>query len=126
MRGDMTYHKVIPKIVAVLALAACSPVNTVPAPVAPSDPIQYYDLDLPESLQVQSIEFTATTFSDVSGYGGATSSETGGRAFLQVYAIHRDTGEQYLLLYEDIANRKLPFQVIRFRPTSDATILRIP
>ena len=51
---------------------------------------------------------------------------SGGRAFLQVHAIHRDTGEQYVLLYEDIANRKQPVQVIRFRPTSDATILRIP
>ena len=122
----MTYHKAIPRIVAVLALAACSPVNTVPEPVSPSDPIQHYDLDLPESLEVQSIEFTATTFSDVSGYGGTTSSETGGRAFLQVYAIHRDTGEQYVLLYEDIARRKQPVQVIRFRPTSDETILRIP
>lgn len=122
----MTYHKAIPKIAAVLALAACSPVNTVPAPVSPSDPIQYYDLDLPESLQVQSIEFTATTFSDVSGASGVTSSKTGGRAFLQVYAIHRETGEQYVLLYEDIANRKQPVQVIRFRPTSDETILRIP
>jgi len=122
----MTYHKAIPKIAAVLALAACSPVNTVPSPVSPSDPIQYYDLDLPESLQVQSIEFTATTFSDVSGAGGTTSSKTGGRAFLQVYAIHRGTGEQYVLLYEDIANRKQPVQVIRFRPTSDETVLRIP
>ena len=122
----MIYHKAIPVIAAVLALAACSPVNTVPAPVAPSDPIQHYDLDLPESLQVQSIEFTATMFSDVSGGGGTTSSETGGRAFLQVYAIHRDTGEQYVLLYEDIARRKQPVQVIRFRPTSDETILRIP
>ena len=122
----MTYYKAIPEIAAALALAACSPVNTVPAPVAPSDPIQYYDLDLPESLQVQSIEFTATTFSAVSGSGGTSSSKAGGRAFLQVYAIHRDTGEQYVLLYEDIANRKQPVQVIRFRPTSDATILRRP
>jgi hypothetical protein len=115
----------MPVIAAALALAACGPPNTEPAPVAPNDPIQYYDLDLPESLQVQSIQFAATTFSEVSGYGGATGSEIGGRAFLQVYAIHRDTGDQYLLLYEDIANRKQPVQVIRFRPTSDATILRI-
>lgn len=122
----MTFHKAISVIAAGLALAACGPTNTVPAPVAPGDPIQYYDLDLPESLQVQSIEFAATTFSEVSGYGGATSSNTGGRAFLRVHAIHRETGDQYLLLYEDIANRKQPVQVIRFRRTSDGTILRMP
>ena len=70
----MSYHKTISEIAAVLMLAACSPVNTVPAPVEPSDPIQYYDLEIPASLQVQSIEFTATTFADVSGYGGNTGS----------------------------------------------------
>lgn len=122
----MTYRKGITGLVAVLALAACSPVNTVPEPVSPNDPVQYYDLDLPESLQVQSIDFTATTFADVSGAGGTTSSRTGGRAFLQVYAIHRDTGEQYVLLFEDISNRRQPVQVIRFRPTPDETIIRIP
>ena len=125
MRGVMTYHKGVLLMSAALTLAACGPTNTVPAPVAPSDPIQHYDLDLPESLEVRSIQFAATTFSEVSGYGGATSSETGGRAFLQVYAVHRDTGEQYFLLYEDIANRRRPIQVIRFRPAADETILRI-
>jgi hypothetical protein len=120
----MTPNKAMPVIAAALALAACAPTNTVPPPVAPNDPIQYYDLNLPESLQVQSIQFAATTFSEVSGYGGATGSEIGGRAFLQVYAIHRETGDHFLLLYEDIANRRQPVQVIRFQPTSDATILR--
>jgi hypothetical protein len=122
----MTYSRPITVIAAALALAACGPTNTVPAPVAPSDPIQYYDLNLPESLQVQSIEFAATTFSEVSGYGGTTGSEVGGRAFIQVYAIHRETGEHYLLLYEDIANRKQPVHVIRLQPTPDTTILRPP
>lgn len=123
----MTYHKAIFVIAAALVTAACGPTtNTVPAPVAPGDPIQHYDLDLPESLEVQSIEFAATTFSEVAGYGGTTSSEMGGRAFLQVHAIHRETGDHYLLLYEDIANRKHPVQVVRFRRTSNGTILRIP
>jgi len=120
----MTHRKAVPVIAAALVMVACGPTNTVPAPVAPGDPIQYYDLDFPESLQVQSIQFSATTFSEVAGYAGTTASEIGGRAFLQVHAIHRDTGDQYLLLYEDIVNRKQPVQVIRFRPTSDATILR--
>ena len=120
----MTYFKAIPVVAAALALAACGPTNTVPPPVAPGDPIQHYDLNIPESLQVQSVEFAATTFSEVAGYGGSTASEVGGRAFIQVHAIHRQTGEQYLLLYEDIANRKQPVQVIRFLPTSDATIFR--
>lgn len=93
---------------------ACSPVNTVPEPVSPTAAIQHYDLEVPEGLEIRSVDFSATTFSDVSGSGGATSSSVGGRAFVKVYAVHRTTGEQFLLLYEDIARRKRPVQVIRF------------
>src|SRR5690554_4155563 len=122
----MTCCKAITVIITAVTLAACGPVNTMPAPVSPSDPIQHFDLNLPASLEVQSVEFAATTFSEVSGYDGTTGSEVGGRACVQVYAIHRETGGQYLLLYEDIANRKRPVQVIRFVPTPDAAMLRPP
>jgi len=60
------------------------------------------------------VDFCATTFSDVSGSGGSMSSSVGGRAFVKVYAAHRTTGEQFLLLYEDIERRKRPVQVTRF------------
>jgi hypothetical protein len=105
---------------------ACTPVNTVPEPVSPSAAIQHYDLEIPVDLEIKSVDFSATTFSDVSGSGGSTSSAVGGRAFVKVYAVHRSTGEQYLLLYEDIARRKQPVQVIRFvrspdRVRSDST-----
>jgi hypothetical protein len=105
---------------------ACTPVNTVPEPVSPSAAIQHYDLEIPADLEIKSVDFSATTFSDVSGSGGSTSSAVGGRAFVKVYAVHRSTGEQYLLLYEDIARRKQPVQVIRFvrspdRVRSDST-----
>lgn len=93
---------------------ACAPVNTVPPPAAPTDAIQYYDLEVPADLEVKSADFSATTFSEVSGAGGSTSSAVGGRAFVKVYAVHRTTGEQYLLLYEDIVRRKRPVHVIRF------------
>jgi hypothetical protein len=105
---------------------ACTPVNTVPEPVSPSAAIQHYDLEIPVDLEIKSVDFSATTFSDVSGSGGSTSSAVGGRAFVKVYAVHRSTGEQNLLLYEDIARRKQPVQVIRFvrspdRVRSDST-----
>jgi hypothetical protein len=109
-----------------IGLAACSPINTVPPPLTPTDPVQHYDLEIPESLDIRSVEFTATTFADVSGYGGTTGSKVGGRAFLQVYAVHRDTGDQYVLLYEDLPRRKQPVQVIRFRAGPDTGILNRP
>jgi hypothetical protein len=92
-------------------------VNTVPGPVSPSSAIQYYDLEVPPELEIKAVDFSATTFTDVSGSQDVTSSSVGGRAFVKVYAVHRRTAEQFLLLYEDIARRKRPVQVIRFRPT---------
>jgi len=97
-------------------------VNTVPEPVSPAAAIQYYDLEVPLDLEIKGVDFSATTFSDVSGSGGGTSSEVGGRAFVKVYAVHRKTGDQFLLLYEDIVHRKRPVQIIRFRPVPTVTL----
>ena len=116
-----------PVIGAVLVLAAatsaCTPVNTVPAPVTPADPVQYYDLDLPSSLEIKSVAFDAALFTDVSGGPDVVGSKIGGRGFLKVYAVDRKTGEQYLLIYENIRERKRPVQVIRFRAVPDDTLL---
>ena len=90
-------------------------VNTIPPVAGPTTEVQYYDLQLPRDLEVKAVDFTATTYADVSGINGSTSSSVAGRAFVKVYAVHRTTGEQYLLLYEDIAHRSRPAHVIRFR-----------
>jgi hypothetical protein len=64
----------------------------------------------------------APTFADAPGVpGGAVSSTIGGRAFVRVYAVRRDTREQVLLLYEDIAHRRRPIQIIRFHPSVEQT-----
>ena len=114
--------RVLPSLFILPALGlavACNPVNTVPAPVSPTAAIQYYDLEVPADLEVKGVDFSATTFSDVSGSAGAMTSSVGGRAFVKVYAVHRTTGQQFLLLYEDIAHRRQPVQVIRFVHGSD-------
>jgi len=38
-----------------------------------------------------------------------------GEAFVQVVAVDRTSGEQVLLLYENVAQRAHPIQIIRFR-----------
>jgi hypothetical protein len=107
-------------VVVLVAAAAChAPVNTVPAPLAPDDPVTHYELEIPDALEVKSISFDATTFGDVGGNEFGVATQVGGRAFLKVYAVHCKTGEQYLLIYEDIVHRKTPVQVIRFRPVAD-------
>jgi hypothetical protein len=107
-------------VVAAMLVAACTqsipPTNTVPVPVSATAVSQYYDLEVPPDLEIKSVDFSATTFTEVSGDRKSTSSAIGGRAFVKVYAVHRTTGEHFLLLYEDVANRRLPVQVIRFVP----------
>ncbi len=108
-------------VVAVVAAAAChTPVNTVPGPVTPDDPVAHYEIEIPDALEVKSVSFDATTFGDVAGGEFGVATQVGGRAFLKVHAIHSKTGDQYLLIYEDISHRKTPVQIIRFRAVPDS------
>jgi hypothetical protein len=110
-------------VVVLVAAAAChAPVNTVPAPLAPEDPITHYEIEIPDALEVRSVSFDATTFGDVGGNELGVATQVGGRAFLKVYAVHRRSGDQYLLIYEDLVHRKTPVQVIRFRPVPDSRL----
>ena len=97
-----------------VAGAACMPINTLPNPVTPDAPVQRVDLEIPADLEVRGADFSATAFSKASGNEVMTSNVVG-RAFMTVFAVHRTTGEQFLLLYEDIVRRKEPVYVIRFR-----------
>ena len=98
-------------------LAGCT-VNTVPEPVSPAAAIQYYDLEVPPDLEIRSVDFDATMFAE----GAGSASTVGGRAFVKVYAVNRKTGEQFLLLYEDVARRKRPVQIVRFRPAASVAL----
>ncbi|HEV7595857.1 MAG TPA: hypothetical protein VGO33_12735 [Gemmatimonadaceae bacterium] len=120
MRSWSTF--VLISIIAAPSACTPTPVNTVPEPMSPTAEVQRYDLDIPADLEIKAVDFTATSFTDVSGYQGTTSSSTSGRGFVKVYAVRRGTGEQYLLLYEDIARRKQPIQVIHFRPSPDVLL----
>jgi len=108
-------------LTAVATETACvKPVNTVPAPVSPTAQVQYYDLELPADLEIKAVDFSATTFANVSGAAdGPVGTTVNGRAFVKVYAVHRSTGDQFLVLYEDITRRKRPVQIIRFVPGTD-------
>ncbi len=110
----MIHRVALATLLAVGAGGACTPVNTVPNPVSPTAAIQYYDLQVPPDLEIKAVDFSATTFAAVSGSAAGTSSAVGGRAFAKVYAVHRTTGEQFLLIYEDIEHRNRPVQIIRF------------
>ena len=96
------------------AACACAPSNTLPRPVSPTAPVQHFNLEIPPDLEIKGADFSATALSDGSG-GELVPSNVSGRAFLIIFAVHRTTGEQFLLLYEDIVRRKQPVYVVRFR-----------
>jgi hypothetical protein len=96
------------RVAACCAAGACvTPTYTVPEPVDPTDPVREYTLEIPPNLEVRNVDFSATEFKH--------GDEVGGRGFLKVYAVDRGSGEAVLLIFEDIAHRKQPLQVIRFR-----------
>jgi hypothetical protein len=110
---------VLPLLSATLTFAACSStINTLPPVTDARAPIQEITLQIPAGLEVKSVNYNATMYANVSGTSGnygVTSTDAGGRAFVQVVAVDRDSGEQVLLLYENITQRPAPFQIIRFR-----------
>jgi hypothetical protein len=102
---------------ALLAVAACirtpSPVETHPYPVSASADVERSDLEIPRDLEVRSASYSVTGLPDVSGIGGNTSSNVQVRPILTVYAVRRATGEQLLLVYDDLAQRKQPSRIVR-------------
>ena len=98
-----------------LVLAGCRPINTLPDPVSPTDPVQEFALEIPANLEVRHVDFSATTFADDAAIRQGPRTAVGGRGFIEVYAVDRATGEAVLLIYEDVGMRKQPLQIIRFK-----------
>ena len=121
----MSYRSIVVLLTVGLGATGCAqpPVNTLPPVRSGADAADYFEIDVPESLTVKDVRFDATAFSSVSGssFGGqgVTSSRLGGRAFLQVHAEHRETGEEYLLIYENPAQRSEPSVIVRLRVVPD-------
>ena len=105
-----------PIAVGAVALTGCNrTINTLPARLTPADPVQHFALHVPDSLEIRAVDFDAALYPNVSGSGSTwVDTQLGGRAFVKVHAVHRKTGEQYLIVFEDIARRREPVLVIRF------------
>lgn len=102
-------------------LVACTPnVMTRPYAVSATAAVEREDLEIPKDLEVRSATYSVTGLADVGGINGSTSSSVQMRPILTVYAVSRTTGEQLLLVYEDLAQRKQPSRIIRIVPASDS------
>ncbi len=109
-------HTVVPIALGAVVLTACNrTINTLPARLTPADPVQTFALRIPDSLEIRAVDFDAALYPNVSGSNSTwVDTKLGGRAFVKVHAVHRRTGEQYLIVFEDIARRREPVLVIRF------------
>ena len=95
-------------------------VPTRPYPVSATAAIERNDLEIPRDLEVRSASYSVTGLADVGGMNGSTSSSVELRPLLTVYAVSRTTGEQLLLIYDDLTQRKQPSRIIRIVPASDS------
>ncbi|MEM1126019.1 MAG: hypothetical protein AAGI71_05155 [Bacteroidota bacterium] len=104
----------------VLAGTGCatSSVNTLPPLVGPEAATEHVTLYVPEGLDIQSVDLEADVFSEAKPGTHTIISEIGGRSFVKAYAVERETGVQVLLVYENIAERPKPIQIIRFETES--------
>lgn len=98
-----------------LLCASCSwNVNTLPPLLKKNEPPQQISLSVPENLDIRSVEFSASLYTDAESGTPTVPWDLGGRAFIHVHAVDRNTQEHYLLIYENVAQRKMPIQIIHF------------
>lgn len=109
---------------ALLVVAACiripAPVTTHPYPVSALTGVERTDLEIPRDLEVRSANYSVTGLPDVTGFNGTTFSNVQVRPILTVYAVRRATGEQLLLVYDDLAQRKQPSRIVRLVAGADS------
>lgn len=118
----MRFRVSLPVAAALIATTGChQAVSTAPYPVSPTAAIEHTDLEVPADLEIRSASYSVTSLTDVSGFHGSTNSSVQVRPFLTVYAVRRSTGEQLLLVYEDLAQRKQPSQIIRLVQARDSS-----
>jgi hypothetical protein len=90
-------------------------VNTLPPIMKADEPPQQVTLLVPENLEIKSVDFSASLYTDAERGTPTVNWDLGGRAFIQADAVDKKTGEAYLLIYENIAKRAMPIQIIRFK-----------
>lgn len=98
-----------------IAFTACVPppvVTLPPEPSRSSKPIET-TLYIPYGLVVQSVDYDVEFYTS-SDEGTTYGDGRRGRSFIHVHAVHRNTGEQYLLVYESSPQQPRPIQIFRF------------
>jgi len=105
-------------VLSAISSVACAPsISTAPYPISATAAVEHNDLEVSRDLEVRSASYSVTGLTDVDMKTGTNVQL---RPLLTVYAVRRSTGEQLVLIYEDLTQRKQPSKIIRLVPAGDS------
>ena len=96
-----------------IALAGCGPGyrTTLLQTAEPGAPPPEYRVEIPEGYDVLAVDYDAALVGIASGENTSTSVE--GKGVVTVHAVERATGDEVVLIYDDVPARRTPTAVIR-------------
>ena len=98
-----------------IALTGCSPgYGSTLLPTAEAGaPAPEYRIEVPDGYDVRSVDYDAALVGIASGNEFGTSTDVRGRGVIAIYAVETATGDEVVLVYDDMQNRPTPTAVIR-------------
>lgn len=76
-------------------------------------PAPEYRIEVPDGYDVRSVDYDAALVGIASGNQYGTNTHVRGRGVVAIYAVERATGDEVVLVYDDIQTRPSPSAVIR-------------
>lgn len=104
--------RVLTAAAVLLALAGCSEGyrNTLLPTAETGGRPPEYRIVVPPDYEVRSVDYDAALVGIASGEGAST--EVSGRGVVAVYAVHRPSGAEVVLIYDDVRARPTPSAVL--------------
>ena len=106
-----------------IVLSACAPgyqSTLLPTAEAGAPPPEYR-IQIPDGYDVRSVDYDASLVGIASGNQYSTSTDVRGRGVVAVYAVERATGQEVVLVYDDVAARPTPTAILRLERPSRAS-----
>ena len=113
-------------LLALVLLAGCSPgYGSTLLPTAEAGaPAPEYRIEVPDGYEIRSVDYDASLVGIASGNGNVTTTNVRGRGVVAIYATERATGQEVVLVYDDVQNRPTPSAVIRLDRAQPASAQR--
>ena len=98
-----------------IVLSACAPgyQSTLLPTAEVGAPPPEYRIQIPDGYDVRSVDYDASLVGIASGNQYSTSTDVRGRGVVAVYAVERATGDEVVLIYDDVAARPTHTAILR-------------